>query len=88
VVSKRLQRVTQWMSTVTSVLVRQRDRLFDLPEDLEVPGGEIGLRHVAGVKHGPLVRQVLPGRETVRVEAPVDELLLGLRSEERHARLD
>jgi hypothetical protein len=50
--------------------------------------GEIGPRNGAGVEDGPLLRQVLAGRQAGGVEPPVDELLLGLRSEEAHSYLD
>src|ERR687888_59062 len=60
------------------------ERALDLAEDLEVPRGQVRLRHGAGVEHGPLLRQVLARREALRVEAPLDELLLGLGAEERH----
>ena len=74
---QRLQRV-----------VGQRQRFLDLAEHLEVPGRQIGPRHGAGVEHRPLLRQVLPGRQTCGIESLVDELLLGFGTEEGHASLD
>src|SRR6476619_651728 len=78
-VSNRLQRLT--------LVVVEREGLFDLAEDLEVPRREIGLGNGAGVQDGPLLRQVLPGRESSGIEPLVDQLLLRLGSEEAHAYL-
>ncbi len=69
-------------------VVAEGDRLLDLPEDPEVPGREVGARHGAGVQDGPLLRRVLPGRQTRRIESLFDELLLGLRPEQGHSNLD
>jgi hypothetical protein len=62
--------------------VAQGEGFLDLTEDLEVPRREIGLRNGAGVEDGPLLRQVLAGRESGRVEPFVDQLLLRLGPEE------
>jgi hypothetical protein len=70
------------------LVVAERQRLLDLAEDVEVPGSEVGLRNRAGVQHRPLLREVLARRQPGGIESLVDELLLGLRSEERHANLD
>ena len=93
VTSKRLQRVTQWMSCghldlrqLVELLPRERRaRLLDLAPDAEVPGREVGVRDRAGVEHRPLVGEVLAGRQPRRVVAGVDDLLLRPRSEEGHA---
>ena len=41
------------------LLPRERQGRLDLTEDAEVPRREIRARHRAGMKHGPLLRQVL-----------------------------
>jgi hypothetical protein len=69
------------------LVVAEREGLLDLAEDLEVPRREIGLRNGAGVQDGPLLGQVLPGRESGGVEPFVDQLLLRLGSEEAHTYL-
>ena len=72
--SKRLQRVTQWMSLVTSVrgeleelVEAERRRLLDLAGELERPRGDVDVGHFARVEHGPLLREVLAGRQPRRV---------------------
>ena len=69
------------------LVVAERNRFLDLAEDLEVPRREIGLRDGAGVQDGPLLCQVLAGREPSGVEPFVDQLLLRLGPEEGHAYL-
>ena len=64
------------------LLVGQGERLLDLAEDLEVPRREIRLRNRSRVQHRPLLRQVLPGRQAGRVESLLDQLLLGLATEQ------
>ena len=64
------------------LVVAEREGLFDLAEDLEVPRREIGLRNGAGVQDGPLLRQVLAGRESGGIEPFLDQFLLRLRPEE------
>jgi hypothetical protein len=86
-VSKRLQRVTQWMSIVISVAGSacsspgQRDRVLDLAEHPEVPGRELGLRDAAGVEDGPLLGQILARWQARRVVAGVGDLLFRSRPE-------
>ncbi len=82
-VSKRLHRVTQWMSSSISVagsavelLPGQTQGLLDLAGDREVPGGQVRLRDAAGVEHGPLLGQVLAGRKPGRVVAGLLDLAL------------
>src|SRR5262245_19172287 len=62
----------------------ERDRILDLAEHTELPGGEVGPRHRAGVQHRPLLREVLAGRQSRGVVTGVEHLLLGLRPEECH----
>ena len=95
VVSNRLQRVTQWMSTVISrlgkldqLLPRERQRALDLPVDREAPRREVGVRNGAGVQDRPLLGQVLAGREPRRVVPGLRDLFLFFRPEERHRFLD
>src|SRR6187397_3000465 len=69
------------------LVVRQRQRLFDLAEDVEVPGCKVGLRHRTGVQDGPLLRQVLTRRQARGIESLLDELLFRLGPEEWHLNL-
>src|SRR5215203_5333770 len=63
------------------LVVRQRDLAFDRAEDAEVPRREVRARNRARVQHGPFVRQVLAGREALRIVAGVRDLALGSRTE-------
>src|ERR671935_834238 len=54
------------------LVVAERHPVLDLSEDAEVPCGEIGLRNRAGVQHGPLLGQVLAGRQPGWIEALLD----------------
>ena len=45
------------------LLPAERERPLHLAEDAEVPGREVGRRHGPHVQHGPLLGQVLTGRE-------------------------
>ena len=69
------------------LVVREGDRPLDLAEDLEVPRRQFCSRDAAGVEDRPLVGQVLTRRQARGIEALLDELLLGLGTEERHAYL-
>ena len=73
VVSSFVQRVTQWMSV--SIVLRGRslnccqvrvNGASTSPHDLEVPGGEVDVRHGAVVEDRELVRLVLAGRDAPR----------------------
>ena len=96
--SNRLQRVTQWMSCVTVVCgkivqlrPRQGQRRVDLAVHAKVPAGEVRRvgRDAAGVEDGPLLREVLAGREPGRVVARIRHLPLRLAPEHaRYSRLD
>ncbi len=66
------------------LLVVERDLLLDEAEDAQAPRRDVDARDVAGVKDGPLLREVLAGRQAGRVVARVAHLVLGFRAEERH----
>ena len=82
-VSKRLQRVTQWMSctllergSALNSSQRQLDLVLDLAEDAERPGREVGARDAACVQHGPLDGHVLAGRQPAGVDPRLPDLPL------------
>src|SRR5579872_1967787 len=66
------------------LLVAEAERLLDLAGHLQRPGREVDVRDVAGVEHGPLVREVLAGREAGWVEAGRADLVLRLAPEHGH----
>src|SRR5438034_7574078 len=68
-------------------LPRQGQRLVDLAEHTEVPRREVRLRDRPRVQDGPLLRQVLPGRQARGIESALDELPLRLCPEQGHASL-
>ena len=51
---------------VLELLPRQPDRVLDVAPDAEVPGREVDLRDRSRMQDGPLLRQVLTGREACR----------------------
>ena len=64
--------------------LHERDRLLDLSAQLERPRRDVDMRYLARVEDGPLLREVLAGREAGRVEPRRAHLVLCFRSEERH----
>src|SRR5207253_1552315 len=62
----------------------ERHLLLDLAEDAEGPGAEVDTWHVARVQDGPLLRQVLPGRQPSGVVACGAHFLLRHRPEHRY----
>src|SRR5207248_2384808 len=60
------------------LVVRESDLVLDRTEDPEVPLLQLVVvaRHAARVKYGPLVGEVLPRRQALRVVAGVRNLLL------------
>ena len=70
------------------LLPGERERPLDLAGDRQVPGRQVGVGHRARVQHGPLLGQVLAGRQARRVVAGLGDLLLRLRSEQGHRCLD
>ena len=63
------------------LLPRQRGRILDLAEDLEIPAREVGFWHAAGVQHRPFLGQVLAGRQARGVVTGVGDLLFCLGAE-------
>jgi hypothetical protein len=89
VVSKRLQRVTQWMSIVISRVGSDVNSsqesvtgLSTCPKTLK-SRSEIRVRDGSRVQDGPLFGQVLPGREAIRVVAGLLDLAHRARAEHR-----
>ena len=70
------------------LVVRERQWLLDLAGHLERPRREVDVRHLARVEDGPLLGQVLPGRQARRVVPGLAHLRLCLRSEHGHRFLD
>ena len=86
--SKRLQRVTQWMSAVISVCGSAWSSSYDSeisfstePKTRKSHVARSVLRHGARVQHGPLLGQVLARREALRVVARVRDLAFGSGTE-------
>ena len=86
--SKRLQRVTQWMSIVISVLGSARSSsqlsvtgFSTSPKTLKSQVARSVVRDRAGVEDRPLLGQVLARGQACRVVARVGDLLLCLGPE-------